>query len=138
MSKNLLLLHSGWRLSTESAKLSLISHTLASSVYNIDSSSTRTLTSKCIAPFIYGEVTAGTVGTDAESLGVPENPRSIGALFTLISCDTRGTSALIELVASICELVVVGHVNRRSGMQLVRIPSTMRSRKKLIINCHLC
>jgi len=91
--------------------LLLLSHTLTSSEFNIDSFSTRTLTSECITLFTYGEVTAGAVCTDAESLGVPEDPRGVGALFTLISCDTRGTSTLIELVAWLRELVVVGHVN---------------------------
>jgi len=71
--------------STGNAELILISHTLTSSEFNINSSFTRTLTSECIALFAYGEVTAGAVCTDAESFGVPENPRRVGALLTLIS-----------------------------------------------------
>jgi len=63
----------------------LISHALTSSEFNINSSSTRALTSECIALFTYGEVTAGAVCTDAESLGVPEDLCGVGALLTLIS-----------------------------------------------------
>jgi len=100
---------------TGNAKLLLISHTLTSSEFNIDISFTRTLSSKCITLFTHGEVTAGAVCTVAVFLGVPEAPRRVGARLTLISCSTQGTSTLVELVAWLRELVVVGHVNSWPG-----------------------